>query len=104
MSNLGWACIGFGLLVCAVILAVCIWDPWAIATGRLTVSRWSLLTGQACGWFVALAAFALALPLGILLGHLWFPAAGGGRPLTALLSATIALVAGVVAGHLWFYQ
>jgi hypothetical protein len=73
VTTLGWLCIVFGVLVAAVIIAVCIYDPYAIATGKITVSRFTLDLGWKHPGLAALVAAMLTLPVGILIGHLWFP-------------------------------
>lgn len=61
--------VGMGLLV---ILAVA-YDIWAVGTGHTTISEWCLAESQARPWLPALLTALVTLPLGMLLGHLWFP-------------------------------
>lgn len=107
MTKLAWFCVCFGVLVAVCILSVCIYDPYAVATGGETVSRTVLVLGDRHPWLVALLTATLLLPVAILIGHLWGHAARpGGAAMwpVALAAAVVVLALGVWAGRAWFAQ
>jgi len=73
MTSLAWFCVTFGLLVAAFVVAAIAYDVWAVETRHLTISEWCLAAGRKHLWLVALLTAIAVLPLGILIGHLWFP-------------------------------
>lgn len=73
MTNLGWMCVVFGLGLAALLVGVIVYDVWAVGSGHCTISEWCLETGRKHPWVVALLTAFATLPLGILIGHLWFP-------------------------------
>lgn len=73
MTRLAWLSVSFGLFVSAVIVSIIVYDVWAATSGSITVSEWCLETGRKHPWLVALLTAFATLPLGILIGHLWFP-------------------------------
>ncbi len=73
MTTLSWLCVVFGITVAVCIFAAIGYDLYAVANDKTTISRFCLESAQRHPWFAAFVAAMLTMPVGILIGHLFFP-------------------------------
>src|ERR1700722_19735368 len=99
---LGWVCIGVGMMVAQSIVAVLVYDPYAIATQQYTVSYWTCHTGREHPWFSFLVSFVLMFLSSALIAHLFHPRSFGPADreswTLALVGMLVAIAAGIWAG------
>ena len=104
MTKLAWLCCAFGVLVIIAIAGVLAWDPYAVATGSLTVSAFTLRTAISSRLFTILIVAIVILPASILCGHLMWATDGTGRPFLAMAAMLAFASLGFLLGHYCFGQ
>ena len=76
MTTLAWLCCGFGVVVILGITGTLAYDPYAVATGKTTISAFTLAASIASPLFAILVIAIVIMPPSILVGHLMWATTG----------------------------